>query len=191
MQQAKKKTNQIFWGEIAPCDHIVQIYEEDEAFLNSLEAFVVAGLRAKEAVVLIATPQHHAGLERRLWAQHFDLIAGARSRDQYITFDADDTLSRFMVNDWPDEQLFKDQISSVLDRARSNGTRVRAFGEMVALLWARGLSGATVRLEHLWNHFCQKEGLPLFCAYPKSGFTKDTETSMREICAAHTKSVCC
>lgn len=28
-----EKTNmQVFWGEIAPCDHVVQIYENDEVF---------------------------------------------------------------------------------------------------------------------------------------------------------------
>ncbi len=33
-------SEQIFWGEIAPCDHVVQIYENDEAFLDMLKGFV-------------------------------------------------------------------------------------------------------------------------------------------------------
>jgi hypothetical protein len=27
----------------------------------------------------------------------------------------------------------------------------------------------------------------LFCAYPKTGFTRDTQDSMREICDAHSR----
>jgi hypothetical protein len=64
---------------------------------------------------------------------------------------------------------------------------VRAFGEMVALQWARGNSGATHRLEELWHHLCQKDGLSLFCAYPKSGFTQDADVSIKQICETHSK----
>ena len=35
----------------------------------------------------------------------------------------------------------------------------RAFGEMVALLWAKRHIGATVRLEHLWNSSVRQTGL--------------------------------
>jgi len=58
---------------------------------------------------------------------------------------------------------------------------------MVALLWAKGQNGATVRLEYLWNEFCQKESFALLCAYPRSGFTQDIDSSIREICSAHSK----
>ena len=66
---------------------------------------------------------------------------------------------------------------------------MRAFGEMVAVMWGQGLSGATVRLEHLWHQFCAKEAFSLFCAYPRSGFTEDAEVSMKEICATHSQVV--
>src|SRR5688500_19228341 len=56
---------------------------------------------------------------------------------------------------------------------------VRAFGEMVAVLWANGHNGATVRLEHLWHAFCQSEAFSLFCAYPKTGFTQDASTDRK------------
>jgi hypothetical protein len=64
---------------------------------------------------------------------------------------------------------------------------MRAFGEMVAVLWAQGHMGATHRLEQLWEKICQKEGLSLFCAYPKSEFTQNPEASMKEICEAHSR----
>ena len=46
----------VFWGEISPCEHLVQIYLDDSAFLDSLEGFVAGGLLAGDAVILIGTP---------------------------------------------------------------------------------------------------------------------------------------
>jgi hypothetical protein len=181
-------SQEVFWGEIAPCEHSVQIYEDTDVFLDSLEGFVCGGLRAGDGVVIIATPEHLAVLDDRLVSNGFDLDA-CRSSDQYITLDAAETLSLFMVNGWPDEHRFEQFVTDLLARARANERRVRAFGEMVALMWARGHNGATVRLEYLWHELCQKEVFSLFCAYPRSGFTKDPDESIREICDAHSRVV--
>lgn len=181
-----QRNSEIFWGEISPCEHLVQIYEADGVFLDSLVGFVGGGLRAGDAVVVIATAAHRNTLERRLTADGFD-IATALSRDQYIPLDADETLSRFVVSGWPDEDRFNRLVNDLLVRARGHGRRVRAFGEMVAVLWAQGHNGATVRLEHLWHRLCQAEAFSLFCAYPRIGLTQDTSASFKEICATHTK----
>lgn len=176
-----------FWGEISPCEHLVQIYEDDGAFLDCLEGFIHGGLKAGDAVIIIATAAHRHSVEYRLRANGVNL-AFARMEGRYFPFDAEESLSTFMVQGWPDEGLFKQFVDSVLERARGqNDRRVRAFGEMVALLWARGQNGATVRMEHLWHQFCQSAAFSLFCAYPRAGFTKDADVSIREICAAHSK----
>jgi hypothetical protein len=176
-----------FWGEISPCEHLVQIYEDDGAFLDCLEGFVHGGLKAGDAVIIIATAVHRQSLEYRLRANGVNL-AFAQMEGQYFPFDAEESLSKFMKAGWPDEILFKRFLDSVLERARGkNDRRVRAFGEMVALLWAGGHNGATVRLEHLWHQFCQSAAFSLFCAYPRSGFTQNADVSIREICEAHSK----
>ena len=179
---------EIFWGELAPCEHLLQIYDDDGVFLDSLERFVLGGFEGGESVILIATPPHLAALEGRLRARDID-VGAARRRDQYIPLDAETTLARFMVDNWPDDERFRHAVSEVLVRARHRGRRVRAFGEMVALLWAQGACGATVRLEFLWNNFCRDEGFALFCAYPKAGFTGDARASVENICAAHSRLV--
>jgi hypothetical protein len=94
-----------------------------------------------------------------------------------------------MVRGWPDEDRFTQVVTDILTRARGDGRKVRAFGEMVALLWAQGNIAATVRLEFLWQKLCQSEGFSLFCAYPKAGFTRDLSDSITEICAAHSRVV--
>lgn len=177
---------EIFWGEIPPCEHFVQLYDDDRVFLDTLEGFVGGGLRIGDAVLVIATAAHIKALEDRLIASGLDLSA-ARSAEQYIPLDAEETLSKFMVNGWPDEDLFERVIRELLVRARKEERHVRGFGEMVAILWARGDSGATVRLEHLWKKLCQAEMFSLFCAYPRIGFTQDMSASIKEICEVHSK----
>jgi hypothetical protein len=181
-------TNEIFWGEIAPCEHVVQIYENDESFLDLLTGFVSDGVNAGECAVVIATAAHLKALDDRL----IDLgyaVSSLISKTQYLPLDAEETLSKFMVNDWPDENLFDKVISEVLIKAKGNSRKVRAFGEMVAILWAKGQVGATIRLEQLWNRFCEKEAFCLFCAYPESGFTQDAAESVMHICSAHSKMI--
>jgi hypothetical protein len=183
--EVARDTPNVFWGEIAPCEHILQIYQRDADFLTALEGFVSGGLVRDEAVVVIATPEHLAGLEERLRRQSISINI-ARSRDQYIPIDAEYLMSQFLVNDWPDDDKFEQVVSNLLKRARgSEGRPVRAFGEMVAIMWAKGQTAATVRLEHLWHSFCHSESFSLFCAYPKAGFTQDATESIKQICDAH------
>jgi hypothetical protein len=188
MDEATQGRPEVFWAEIAPCEHLVQFYSADSEFLDSLEGFVVGGFTAGEAVVLIVTPEHLAGIEQRLLGRGLDLES-ARASGAYTALDADQTLSRFIFEGWPNDEAFKHVVGEVLQRARGNGRAVRAFGEMVAVLWAQGYCGATVRLEYLWQNLCRKEHFSLFCAYPKSGFTGDPNVSLQNICAAHTRIV--
>ena len=100
---------------------------------------------------------------------------------------AEEALAKFMSNRWPDDKLFNNFVTGLLTLARMNGRRVRAFGEMVAILWARGDTAATVRLEFLWQQLCRTQDFSLFCAYPKAGFTDDPSNSLAKICAEHSR----
>lgn len=186
MANWEKSSLQVFWGELAPCDHVVQIYENDKVFLDSLEGFVGSGLIAGDGVVIIATPEHIMALEERLLKQGFDIIA-LKASSTYVPLDAQETLNRFMRNKWPDEHLFFDLVNTLLKQMKHHNGKVRAFGEMVALLWEQGFNGATVQLESLWNQLHKKEEFSLFCAYPRVGFTVDINSSIKSICAEHHK----
>jgi hypothetical protein len=175
-----------FWGEIAPCEHLLQIYADEDAFLKSLEGFVASGLEAGDGVVVIATQSHRDALNEHLRQRGFDLAAASQC-DQFIALDAEETLARFMIDGWPDDDRFKRMVAEIVGRAGSNGRRVRAFGEMVSILWSRGDCGATVRLEYLWNNLCRQGTFALFCAYPKIGFTESPDIAVQAICAVHSR----
>jgi hypothetical protein len=174
-----------FSGEIAPCEHIAQFYADDAALLDALIRFVDRGLMTGEGVIVIATRAHLRAIEDRLG--EFTIgMAMHRLTEAYVTIDAHEALDKFMVKGWPDDELFLKFVTGLMSRASTGGRRVRAFGEMVALLLAQGNSAATIRLEHLWNGVCKLNKLPLFCAYPRAEFTK-ASASLGEICAAHSR----
>ena len=179
---------QVFWGEIAPCSHVVQIYESDEVFIATLLEFIIGGIKAGDCVIVIATAEHLNALNTQLRNLKFD-VERLIADDQYLPLDAEETLAKFMKNDWPDEILFRLTIAGIIARAHRKNRKVRAFGEMVALLWAKGNNGATIRLEYLWNRFCETESFCLYCAYPQSGFLRDAKTSVQHICSTHSKMI--
>lgn len=176
----------VFWGELAPSEHIAQFYDSEDALLSALTTYVREGLEAGESAIVIATPGHLTMLHELLRSDGLDLDR-AILEDRYISADAETSLASFMVGPWPDEKLFTQFVNRLLVRATAHNRRARAFGEMVALLWARGDLAATVRLEHLWNGVCDQAPLPLFCAYPRIGSTMKPSHSFDQICAAHSR----
>lgn len=176
-----------FWGELKPSEHSVQIYGSETIFMDALEGYASAGLRRRESVILISTAPHLHELEKRLRANWLDLDR-ARWEGRYMALLAHEILSRFMVDGMPDETLFNSAVGTILERARGPEKRaVRAFGEMVALLWKEGNCAGAMALERLWNKSQAVAQFPLFCAYPRECFEDESSTSIRLVCAAHSR----
>jgi hypothetical protein len=177
-----------FWGAIVPSDHVVQIYDDDQNFLSLLEGFVTGGFDANDCVIVIATEEHLHALEDRLRFKGHRVFE-LKLRDQYIPLNAKDTLDEFMINNWPDEVLFTHFMNREIALGSSRHRKVRVFGELVALLWAHGNVGASVKMEHMWNKMCKDEMLSLFCAYPKRNFDQRVLESILTICGSQSKMI--
>ena len=168
-------------------EHFVQFYEDDEYLIESVAAFVGGGLGAGDGAIVIATPQHRGALAVRLAAQGIDVDAVC-SRGQYVPLDAAETLAKFMVRGSPDETLFKKVIGELIVKTSKGRRGLRAFGEMVALLWADGHGAAAIRLEELWNDLAREHAFSLFCAYPMNGFRSALDgESFHHICQEHSR----
>lgn len=178
-----------FWREVSHPDHIVQIYENDGEFLDNLLEFTSAGFSTGQSVVILATGEHIRQLDYKLRDAGYDVF-GLRLRDQYITLDANQALYEFIINGSPDAILFRLLASNLMKRAKRSGRKVRAFGEMVALLWAQGNAAGTLCLENLWSEYMDDETFSLFCAYPSSAFSgKSMELTVGDVCNSHSHHV--
>jgi len=155
-----------------PCDHVIQLYTDDDFFARAVAEFLETGFAGGAGAVVVATAPHATAIATRLVAAGFD-VAAARERGQLVVADAHGTLAQFMVDGMPDRARFFAAITPVLERVRAAGYReIRAFGEMVDLLWDHNLP-ATIALETLWNEVLADRRVSLLCAYRIDNFDRD------------------
>ncbi|MDB6169281.1 MAG: putative two-component sensor histidine kinase protein [Verrucomicrobia bacterium] len=172
------------WRSTSATDHFVQFYHTDEYLIKCLAEFVDDGMWKNEAAIVIASPAHRQALENGLRARGIDLAA-AKTSGQYAAFDAEETLALFMVNGEPDRSRFNESVGKLVWRARGT-RRLRAFGEMVALLWEQGNRRAAIQLEELWNELGGQCDFSLYCAYPAACNTPSADgLSLDHVCTAH------
>jgi PAS domain S-box-containing protein len=177
------------WGEPDGSAHVVQFYDNETFLLDAIGRFIGPALGAGEACLIIATAPHQAQIAEQLAARGFDLSA-LSERGRYVTLDAAETLSRFMVDGWPDEKRFVEVVGATVTQAVAAGQvpHVHAFGEMVALLCAEGRPEAAIRLEALWNDLAKTLSFSLLCAYPLGAFRgKAHGATLLRICGAHSR----
>ncbi|HEU4427250.1 MAG TPA: PAS domain S-box protein [Myxococcota bacterium] len=155
--------------------HRVVLYESDAALLEQLAEFVAAA-EPGEAILVIATPAHRAALEAELRVRGFDLDT-ARAAGSYAALDAEQTLTKLMVGGRFDEARFREIVGAEIEAAAQRHARVRAFGEMVALLWQDGRSESALHLEDAWSRLQQRTPFALLCAYPTRAFESDSAQS--------------
>jgi hypothetical protein len=117
-------------------------------------------------MIMIATAAHTKSFREQLRAA--GLPTEPLERDRRLQFlDAQETLTSFLVDDEPEWIRFEEKIGDLIKETRAlpETTGIRAFGEMVDLLWKEGRLSAATRLEGFWNRLRRAEPMTLFCAY--------------------------
>jgi PAS domain S-box-containing protein len=171
----------------APADghHLVHFYEDEEALFDVVGGFLGAGLDAHDRLVVIATPEHRSTLVQRLRDREGDR---AVATGQLLLLDAREMLARFMVNGQPDPERFQLVLEQALTRVGAGvaGARVRAYGEMVDLLWRDGERSAAIALEELWNEAGSRHAFSLLRAYVIANFYKGAGAgNYADVCRSH------
>jgi hypothetical protein len=137
-------------------DHFVHLYQETDALAGAVFEYVAEGLRRGEAAVIIATPEHRAAFLSKI---------GSTKPGQLKVLDAEETLAKFMANGMPQWKPFHEIVGGLIAKLRLRYPTVRAYGEMVDVLWQRGERDAAIRLEEYWNDLGKLQTFSLFCAY--------------------------
>jgi len=178
-----------FLDQACPAEHAVQVYMDLDELAISVGRFLDAGFRAGSPAVVIATSGHseafRAEIERRGWS--FDEL---QAQGLLTCCDAEETLATFMEGgDMPSADRFEEVVGGVIDEVsrRYPDQTIRAFGEMVDVLFQRGQEPAAIALEELWNRLLESRRCALLCGYELDVFDLDTQTSaLPEIVRAHT-----
>jgi len=149
--------------------HLVQLYDDGDAraLTENVGRYVCESVARGEGAVVIATAHHGAAFARAIAEGGVDVETAIRA-GRLVFLDAEQTLARFMVEGQPDWERFESVVEPVLRgiRESSSGTGLRAYGEMVGVLWRAGEYAAAIRLEEFWNRLLACGGFELFCAYP-------------------------
>jgi anti-sigma regulatory factor (Ser/Thr protein kinase) len=168
----------------AGCDHVVDVYDLDEHLVEDVAGHLAGGLRGGGPAVVIATRDHLAALADRLDRDGIDPVAAAAA-GRYFALEAGATLSRCLRGGVADAERFAATIVPFIATG-GTGPPPRAFGEMVALLWADGDMAGALALEGLWNDLAARYPFSLWCGYPHDvlGAVDDLE-QVAEVCRHH------
>lgn len=170
-------------------DHVLQFYERDSDLIRTVAAHIREGLENGEIAVLIATPEHRLALRQELDGTGFD-VAEAERKGSVVELDADTTLARLRCDGHLDREIFFEVVGQVVRDACSTGSAVRAYGEMVTLLWDAGDVLSVIELESLWNELQSELPFSLLCAYPsESDPGQKLSETLRNVCELHSHSL--
>jgi hypothetical protein len=161
-----------------PSDHAVQIYDRLDELAESVGRYLAAGFAIGSPAIVIATEEHLQRFDRELEAR--SLAPRVLEREGLLTCrDADETLNALMVDALPSAERFEATVGTLLEdvAARFPGATIRAFGEMVDLLWRRGEEQAAIALENLWNELARQRPFALLCGYRLDIFDVDVQRS--------------
>jgi hypothetical protein len=165
-------------------NHFVQLYRDDGELARNAGRFLREGAVQGGCMIVVATPVHRDLLMEQLREAEID-VESFQTAGTLLCFDAEATLASLLVDGMPDPARFERLISRRVREMRVLAGKggVRAFGEMVDLLWKDGRPDAALQLEGLWNRLLENEELSLFCSYAMDFLEVHGESLRRMLCS--------
>jgi CheY-like chemotaxis protein len=166
--------------------HAAHFYSNDHAWMDDVGGFLHLALRRGDAVSVVGTDVHRAGIAERLQAYGWR-VDGSSAR--YRAIDADEALSTVVRNGRPD----RDRIAAIVAEleqtriATAPECRMMVVGEMTTrFLLNGGDPKAALEIERLWNE--QTRALPFVtvCCYTAPCFSDEKHPDFfSDVCAEH------
>jgi hypothetical protein len=167
-------------------EHVVQFYDQQEELARAVGDYLSAAVAARQIAIVIATEEHRRAFEAEMASAGVD-TAQARRDGSIIWLDAAETLARFVHEGEVDPNGFREVVGSLVRQAAQTGRGIKAYGEMVALLWEAGHVLGAIELEKLWNGLAAELSFSLFCAYHiHSAAGEEHAEALHEVCRLHT-----
>jgi anti-sigma regulatory factor (Ser/Thr protein kinase) len=167
-------------------EHVVQFYDQDADLVRAVGGYLARALNEGATAIVIATETHRVAFEAKLTRAGID-ASGAAADGTLLWLDAAQTLSSVMDAGVLDRPAIRRVVGDIVQRGRETGRPVRAYGEMVSLLWDAGDVATAIELEKLWDELSQELGFGLWCGYrTKSAVGEEHVAALREVCRLHT-----
>jgi hypothetical protein len=165
--------------------HVVQFYDRDEELADRVASYLRDVLDGRGTAIVIATAAHRQAIEARLAADGAR-VSAALARGDYVALDAAGTMAAFTTAGRIDRDGFERVVGGLIASAGRDGRPVRAYGEMVALLWQAGLVNDAVQLEEMWNELGRRQSFSLLCSYPAASLAGGGHLeAFAEMCRLH------
>jgi len=144
--------------------HLVQIYDRnrDSSLIRNAARFMSGGLRNGDSLLVIANSSHLEAFR--------DNVEGCDSavrEGRAAFFNSQEMLGNLMANGHVEWRRFESAVGAALRQVRgsNDAAGVRAYGDMVDILWNARQYSAAIRLEQFWNKLLARSPFSLFCAY--------------------------
>jgi MEDS: MEthanogen/methylotroph, DcmR Sensory domain len=170
--------------------HVVHFYDQDRELGAAVGPYLAETIRAGGAAVVIATEVHRRAFVARLAAAGVNpelAEAGLRPTGAaLVMIDAGEIADALLGDGHISPHRFDTLIGDLIREAAAGGRPVRAYGEIVARLWADGHVTAALELEELWNELGRELEFYLYCAYPVGLVSSEGDAGgFREVCRLH------
>ena len=168
--------------------HAVKFYNDDDALGRTVAEFLAPGLEHGLPAIVIATPEHRTLVASQLEQRRLN-VGQLEADGDLQMLDADEMLGLFMSGDEPDPVRFHATVDQLIERACKGRPPcpVRAYGEMVDVLWKRANAHGAIQLEMLWNRVATRAEFSLLCGYAVGNFYKEIASgpTFQTVCDQH------
>jgi signal transduction histidine kinase/ActR/RegA family two-component response regulator len=144
--------------------HAARLYRSREAFTGQVAQIVATALREGEGVALLADATTLELLATGIAQAGVDAQA-ARARGALVELDAQPLANQILADDRQLGALFEAHVARAVRPLLERGQRVRAYGELVNLLCARGRADLALAAEERWNALLAGGEATLLCGY--------------------------
>jgi hypothetical protein len=168
--------------------HVVQLYRDEGVLRRAVVAWIAPSLRAGGGAALLCTHAHATELRREL--REAGLGPEVLERAGRLVFvDAREAMARFLVGDAVDAAAFKAlgaEIFGKIRQASTPGREIRAWGEIVDVLWKEERPETAMLLEALWNDVIVEQQIRLLCSYEVDNLDPESHAgTIRDMCGSH------
>jgi hypothetical protein len=184
----KGRTWTAFVERAASSDHAVQLYDDVSELAQTVAAFLDAGFELGAPAIVIATADHRRHVDEALAAVGRDVDALER-QGLLRQADAEEVLAALMEGELLSPERFAAVVGGMVDELarRFPGQTIRAFGEMVDVLWKGGDEHQAIALEELWNELAATRSFALLCGYHLDVFDLEVQRNgLPLVLGAHT-----